>query len=115
MCLFLLYWLAYRWGLFPLGCYGTPAHVILPAFALGIAGGGWYARVMRSAMLDVINQDYVRTARAKGLSEPRVILRHAVRNALLPVVSMVGLDIGTLIRGVAVVVSVFSWPRIRRL
>ncbi|TMI72206.1 MAG: ABC transporter permease, partial [Bacillati bacterium ANGP1] len=97
--LFLLYWLAYRWGLFPLGGYGTPAHVILPAFALGIAGGGWYARVMRSAMLDVINQDYVRTARAKGLSEPRVILRHAVRNALLPVVSMVGLDIGTFMGG----------------
>ncbi|TMI76182.1 MAG: ABC transporter permease, partial [Bacillati bacterium ANGP1] len=65
--------------------------------------------------LDVINQDYVRTARAKGLSEPRVILRHAVRNALLPVVSMVGLDIGTFMGGVVVVESVFSWPGIGQL
>jgi len=113
--LFLLYWLAYRWGLFPLGGYGSPAHLILPAFALGIAGGGWYARVMRSAMLDVIHQDYVRTARAKGLGETRVILKHAVRNALLPVVSMVGLDIGTFMGGVVVVESVFSWPGIGQL
>ncbi len=113
--LFLLYWLAYRWGLFPLGGYGSPAHVILPAFALGIAGGGWYARVMRSAMLDVVHQDYVRTARAKGLSEPRVVLKHAVRNALLPVISMVGLDIGTFMGGVVVVESVFSWPGIGQL
>ena len=113
--LFLLYWLAYRWGLFPLGGYGSPAHLILPAFALGIAGGGWYARVMRSAMLDVIHQDYVRTARAKGLGETRVILKHAMRNALLPVVSMVGLDIGTFMGGVVVVESVFSWPGIGQL
>ncbi len=113
--LFLLYWLAYRWGLFPLGGYGSPAHVILPAFALGIAGGGWYARVMRSAMLDVVHQDYVRTARAKGLGEPKVILKHAVRNALLPVISMVGLDIGTFMGGVVVVESVFSWPGIGQL
>ncbi len=113
--LFLLYWLAYRWGLFPLGGYGTAAHLVLPAFALGIAGGGWYARVMRSSMLDVIHQDYVRTARAKGLSEARVVLRHAVRNALLPVVSMVGLDIGTFMGGVVVVETVFSWPGIGQL
>jgi len=113
--LFLLYWLAYRWGLFPLGGYGSPAHLVLPAFALGIAGGGWYARVMRSAMLDVIHQDYVRTARAKGLNEPTVVLKHALRNALLPVVSMVGLDIGTFMGGVVVVESVFSWPGIGQL
>ncbi len=113
--LFLLYWLAYRWGLFPLGGYGSPAHLVLPAFALGIAGGGWYARVMRSAMLDVIHQDYVRTARAKGLNEPAVVLKHAVRNALLPVVSMVGLDIGTFMGGVVIVESVFSWPGIGQL
>src|SRR5439155_20535271 len=89
--------------------------LILPAFALGIAGGGWYARVMRSAMLDVIHQHYVRTARAKGLGETRVILKHAMRNALLPVVSMVGLDIGTFMGGVVVVESVFSWPGIGQL
>src|SRR5207247_2120984 len=67
------------------------------------------------AALDVIHQDYVRTARAKGLGETRVILKHAVRNALLPVVSMVGLDIGTFMGGVVVVESVFSWPGIGQL
>lgn len=113
--LLLLYTLAYRWPVFPLGGYGSVAHLILPAFTLGIAGGGWYARVMRSSMLEVIHQDYVRTARAKGLSEPRVIWKHAVRNALLPVVSMVGLDIGTFMGGVVVVESVFGWPGIGQL
>lgn len=113
--LLLLYVLAYRLALFPLGGYGTVRHLILPALALGIAGGGWYARVMRSAMLDVIHQDYVRTARAKGLAEPRVLWKHAVRNALLPVVSMVGLDIGTFMGGVVIVESVFSWPGIGQL
>lgn len=113
--LLLMYTLAYRWPIFPLGGYGSVAHLILPAFTLGIAGGGWYARVMRSSMLEVIHQDYVRTARAKGLSEPRVILKHAVRNALLPVVSMVGLDIGTFMGGVVVVESVFGWPGIGQL
>src|SRR5439155_237900 len=72
-------------------------------------------RLVRSAMLDVIHQDYVRTARAKGLGETRVILKHAMRNALLPVVSMVGLDIGTFMGGVVVVESVFSWPGIGQL
>jgi len=83
--------------------------------SLGIAGGGWYARMMRSSMLDVIHQDYVRTARAKGAGEPRVIVRHALRNALLPVVSMIGLDFGTFMGGVVVVESVFSWPGIGQL
>src|SRR5438046_9316483 len=88
---------------------------MLPGFAVGSAGGGWYARVMRSAMLDVIHQDYVRTARAKGLGETRVILKHAMRNALLPVVSMVGLDIGTFMGGVVVGESGVSRPGIGQL
>ncbi|MDR7452803.1 MAG: ABC transporter permease [Armatimonadota bacterium] len=113
--LLLLYLLAYKWPLFPLGGYGSLAHLILPAVTLGIAGGGWYARMMRSAMLDVIHQDYVRTARAKGAGEGRVIGKHALRNALLPVVSMVGLDFGTFMGGVVVVESVFSWPGIGQL
>jgi len=113
--LLLLYLLAYKWPLFPLGGYGSFAHLILPAVTLGIAGGGWYARMMRSAMLEVIHQDYVRTARAKGAGEGRVIGRHALRNALLPVVSMIGLDFGTFMGGVVVVESVFSWPGIGQL
>lgn len=113
--LLLLYVLAYKWPVFPLGGYGSPAHLILPAVTLGIAGGGWYARMMRSSMLDVIHQDYVRTARAKGAGETRVVAKHALRNALLPVVSMIGLDFGTFMGGVVVVESVFSWPGIGQL
>ena len=113
--LLLLYVLAYKWPVFPLGGYGSLAHLILPAVALGIAGGGWYARMMRSSMLDVIHQDYVRTARAKGAGEARVVAKHALRNALLPVVSMIGLDFGTFMGGVVVVESVFSWPGIGQL
>lgn len=113
--LLLLYTFAFRWPLFPLGGYGSPAHLVLPAVTLGIAGGGWYARMMRSSMLDVIHQDYVRTARAKGAGESRVVVKHALRNALLPVVSMIGLDFGTFMGGVVVVESVFSWPGIGQL
>lgn len=113
--LLLLYLLAYTIPVFPLGGYGTPVHLILPAVTLGIAGGGWYARMMRSAMLEVIHQDYVRTARAKGANETRVLTRHALRNALLPVVTMIGLDFGTFMGGVVVVESVFGWPGIGQL
>ncbi|MDR5703998.1 MAG: ABC transporter permease [Armatimonadota bacterium] len=113
--LLLLYVLAFRWGLFPLGGYGSFAHVILPACTLGIAGGGWYARMIRSSLVDVLDQDYVRTARGKGLPRGKVVLKHALRNALLPVVSMVGLDIGTFLGGVVVVESVFGWPGIGQL
>ena len=111
----LIYVFAYRLGWFPLSGYGTPQHLVLPALTLGFLGAGWYARMMRSAMLDVLQQDFVRTARAKGLSKARVILRHAVPNALLPVVAMVGIDIGILMSGIVVVESVFGWPGIGQL
>lgn len=113
--LLLLYSLSFRFGWFPLGGYGTGAHLVLPALTLGLAGGAWYARVMRSALVEVLGQDYVRTARAKGLDAGRVLLKHALRNALIPVVSMVGLDIGTFMGGVVVVESVFGWPGIGQL
>lgn len=113
--LLLLYVLSFRFGWFPLGGYGTWGHVVLPAFTLGLAGGGWYARVMRSALVEVLEQEYVRTAQAKGLAPGRVLTKHALRNALIPVVSMVGLDIGTFMGGVVVVESVFGWPGIGQL
>ena len=113
--LLLLYLLGYRWPVFPLGGYGTWRHVILPALTLGIAGAGWYARVMRSAMVEVLNQHYIRTATAKGLPPTKVVLKHALRNSILPVVSMVGLDIGVFMGGVVVVESVFAWPGIGQL
>ncbi|MCL6526275.1 MAG: ABC transporter permease [Thermaceae bacterium] len=113
--LLLLYVLAYKLALFPLGGYGGWEHLVLPALALGLAGGGWYARIMRSSMLEVLSQDYVRTARAKGLAGPVVVYKHALRNALLPIVAMIGTDLGTFMGGVVVVESVFGWPGIGQL
>lgn len=113
--LILLYVFAYKLGLFPLGGYGTLHHLVLPAVTLGITGGGWYSRMMRSSMIDVLYQDYIRTARAKGVREGRVILVHALRNAVLPIIAMVGLDIGFFMAGAVVVESVYGWPGIGQL
>ena len=74
VALLLLYLFAATLGWFPMSGYGTPSHIVLPALTLGLLGAGWYARMVRSAMIDVLNQDYVRTARAKGLSDARVVL-----------------------------------------
>lgn len=115
VALLLLYVFAALLGWFPMSGYGTPAHVVLPAMTLGLLGAGWYARIVRSAMIDVLNQDYVRTARAKGLSRARVILRHALPNALLPIVAMIGIDIGQFMGGVVVVEAVYGWPGIGQL
>ncbi|MGH2979558.1 MAG: ABC transporter permease [Solirubrobacterales bacterium] len=96
----LLYYLTYKVSLFPPGGYvpltEDPAswfsHLILPWFALSLVFIGFYSRLLRSNMLDVMNEDYVRTARAKGLSERRVLVRHVMRNALIPIVTLFGLD-----------------------
>ncbi|WP_407572420.1 ABC transporter permease [Deinococcus altitudinis] len=115
LALSLVYLLAYRFALFPLGGYGGLSHLFLPALTLGIGGAGWYARMMRSQLLEVLGQDYIRTARAKGQTNGRVLLKHALRNATLPIVTMIGLDIGTFMGGVVVVESVFGWPGLGRL
>ncbi|MFB2551312.1 ABC transporter permease [Ensifer soli] len=115
VALMLLYVFAATLGWFPMSGYGTPVHVVLPALTLGILGAGWYARISRSAMIDVLNQDYIRTARAKGLSRRRVVMRHALPNAILPVVAMIGIDIGQFMGGVVVVEAVFGWPGIGQL
>jgi len=113
--LILLYVFAYVIGWFPLSGFGGLNHLILPALTLGIGGGGWYARVLRSNLVEVMRQDYIRTARAKGLSERSVVMIHALRNAILPAVAMVGLDIGTFMGGAVVVESVYGWPGIGQL
>jgi peptide/nickel transport system permease protein len=115
VALLLLYVFAATLGWFPMSGFGTPAHIVLPALTLGLLGAGWYARMVRSAMIDVLNQDYVRTARAKGLSRGRVVLRHALPNALLPIVAMIGIDIGQFMGGVVVVEAVYGWPGIGQL
>jgi peptide/nickel transport system permease protein len=111
----LLYVFAYLLSWFPLGGYGTFSHIILPALTLGLAGGGWYSRMMRSSMIDVLRNDYIRTARAKGMTEWRVLMKHGLRNAMLPIVAMIGLDIGIFMSGVVVVESVFGWSGIGQL
>ena len=113
--LLLLYVFAVRLGWFPIGGYGTFAHLVLPALTLGILGSGWYSRMMRSSMIDVLRADYIRTARAKGLSRLRVVLRHALPNAILPIVAMIGIDIGIFMGGIVVVESVFGWPGMGQL
>lgn len=111
----LLYIFAYLLSWFPLGGYGSLSHIVLPALTLGLAGGGWYSRMMRSSMIEVLRNDYIRTARAKGMSEWRVVLRHGLRNAILPIIAMIGLDVGIFMSGVVVVENVFGWPGIGQL
>ncbi|MDB2403609.1 ABC transporter permease [bacterium] len=93
----------------------TLHHMVLPSFAVGTYTLARNARLVRSSMLEVLQQDYVRTARSKGISERRVIVNHALRNAWLPVVTMIGLEFGFLLGGVVVVETVFSYPGIGRL
>ena len=113
--LLMLYIFAVKLGWFPIGGYGTAAHLVLPAVTLGILGSGWYSRMMRSSMIEVLRADYIRTARAKGLGRARVVLRHALPNAVLPIIAMIGIDIGIFMGGIVVVESVFGWPGIGQL
>jgi peptide/nickel transport system permease protein len=110
--LILLYLFAYRIPIFPLGGYGGLRYLVLPAFTLGIAGAAWYARLFRSTVLDVLHADYVRTARAKGLQNRTILLRHVVRNSIIPVLTMLGMDLGTFLSGVVVIETVYAWPGI---
>lgn len=88
--------------------------VILPAITIGISGAGGLARYTRSSMLDVLNEDYVRTARSKGLSGRVVVYKHAMRNALIPIVTLLGLSFGSMLSGAVIVETVFGWPGIGR-
>jgi peptide/nickel transport system permease protein len=110
-----LYFFAVQLEWFPMGGYGGIKHLMLPALTLGLLGSGWYSRMVRSSMIDVLHQDFVRTARAKGLSRARVVLRHVLPNALVPIIPMIGIDIGVFMGGLVVVESVFGWPGIGQL
>lgn len=90
-------------------------HLLLPGITIAVFSISRNARLVRSTMLEVLNQDYIRTARSKGLSGSRVIVNHALRNALIPVITMLGLEFGFLLSGVVVVETVFSWPGVGRL
>jgi peptide/nickel transport system permease protein len=90
-------------------------HLVLPVIALGLASAAGIARYMRGEMLEVLQQDYIRTARAKGLRESRILVKHALRNALIPIISLLGLFLPLLIGGSVVIEVVFSWPGMGRL
>ena len=109
-------------GLWTLLTSGNPGalvtavvHLVLPAVTLGAALAAVVTRLTRSSMLEVIGQDYIRTARAKGLRGSRVVLHHALRNALIPVVTVIGLDLGALLGGAVITETIFAWPGIGRL
>jgi peptide/nickel transport system permease protein len=118
-----VYWLgimlillfAVRLNLLPAFGTGSLRHLILPAVTLGAFSMARMARLTRSGMLEVLGQEYVRTARAKGLSEIRVILKHSLKNAAIPVITVIGLDLGTLLGGAVITETIFAWPGVGRL
>ncbi len=113
--LMLLYIVAFKLRFFPISGYGTWRHLFLPALTIGITDAALLARMVRSSMLEVIRQDYIRTARSKGLPERVVINRHALRNAHIPIITLVGLRIGGVVGGSVVVEIVFARPGLGRL
>jgi ABC-type dipeptide/oligopeptide/nickel transport system permease component len=103
------------WGILPVSGRGGLSHLILPAITMGGALAAITTRMVRSSMLEEIHQDYVRTARAKGLPERVVLFRHALRNGLLPVITILGLQAGALLAGAIITETVFAWPGLGRL
>jgi len=111
----LILFFAIKLGLLPVSGSGSLAHLVLPAITMGSALAAILTRMVRTSMLEDLSQDYIRTARAKGLSERVVIYRHALRNAMLPVLTVLGLQFGALLAGAIVTEKIFSWPGIGRL
>jgi ABC-type dipeptide/oligopeptide/nickel transport system permease component len=112
LLLILLFAVTLRW--LPPSGYGQAQYLVLPALALGSRSIAFLARVTRSSMLEVLGSDYVRTARAKGLIERTVVVRHALRNALIPVITVLGLDFGYYLTGSILTETIFSWPGLGR-
>ncbi|HXA93948.1 MAG TPA: ABC transporter permease [Candidatus Dormibacteraeota bacterium] len=102
--------LAVRWHLFPASGRGSALHLVMPATALALWLTALLARVTRSEMIEALEQDYVRTARAKGLAESGIAARHALKNALLPIITVIGLQFGGLLGGAVMTETVFAWP-----
>jgi peptide/nickel transport system permease protein len=102
-------------GWFPVSGREGPAYYVLPAVTMGAALAAILTRMVRTSMIEELSSDYVRTARAKGLAESAVLFRHALRNALIPIITILGLQFGTLLAGTIVTESIFSWPGVGRL
>jgi peptide/nickel transport system permease protein len=108
--LLLLYVFGGLLDLFPLGGYGGLRYMVLPAVAVGLPYAAWYARLLRSSLLEILGEDYIRAARSRGLPEWRVIGLHAVRNATLPLITMWGLDVAQFFGGLVLIEVIFGWP-----
>ncbi|HEX9819160.1 MAG TPA: nickel ABC transporter permease [Methylomirabilota bacterium] len=104
-----------QFNLLPSSGRGTLEHLVLPAVTLGLFTTARITRLTRSGMLEVLNQDYIRTARAKGVSDPPVVWKHALKNAAIPIVTIVGIELGTLLGGSVITETIFAWPGVGRL
>jgi peptide/nickel transport system permease protein len=104
-----------QFNLLPSSGRGGLEHLLLPAITLGLFTTARITRLTRSGMLDVLNQDYIRTARAKGVSDPPVVWKHALKNAAIPIVTIVGIELGTLLGGSVITETIFAWPGVGRL
>ncbi len=115
LALILIYIFGVRFGLLPVMGSGSIKHLVLPASTLGFGLAAIYARLLRASLLEVLGQEYIKVARAKGLRERRVLLGHALKNALLPVITAFGMSMGHLMGGMVVVETIFAWPGMGRL
>jgi len=113
--LLLIYAFAYRLGLFPLGGRSGVTSLILPACSLSMSSVGFLMRIVRVSMLEVMSKEFITTARSKGLSEATVVWKHGLRNATIPIITVLGLQFGRLLGGAVVTEVVFSWPGMGRL
>ena len=113
--LMLLYLFGVKWRLLPITDQGTWKSLILPAVTVGAYTAATIARLLRSRMLEVMQQDYIKTAKAKGVKKTIVIVKHALRNALLPVITILGMQIGVLLGGAVITETIFAWPGVGRL
>ena len=113
--LMMIYLFAVQLRWLPTGGYGTLAQLIMPAVVLAAFYSARVARLTRSAMLEVLGEEYIKTARAKGLGEGRVIAKHTLRNAAIPIVTLAGLEAGQLLGGAVVTETIFAWPGLGRL
>jgi glutathione transport system permease protein len=115
MALMMMWLLSVHWQWLPVFGYGEWKHYVMPAVTLGFGAAASIARFTRASMLEVLSLDYIRTARAKGLTDNRVNLLHALKNAMIPVITVTGLQFGFLLGGTVVIESVFAWPGLGRL
>jgi peptide/nickel transport system permease protein len=104
-----------RWNLLPSSGRGTLDHLVLPALTLGLFTTARITRLTRSGMLEALSQDYIRTARAKGVADPPIVWKHALKNAAIPIVTIVGIELGTLLGGSVITETIFAWPGVGRL